>query len=232
MPGLDVVTLSLAAADDLIAETAPEVATAGLVIKATGDGLQGHWDDLAHDVVYLGASRLGGKGKGGKEGEDELPPGAMATQDSRAGAAASSRAVPSGTPNPDAVPAGRVTAINPKNDADTIRALTRENESAETLAKNGYDVEQNPTVPGDKNPDYKIEGNVFDNVAPVTKNVRNIWDRIREKVDDGQTDRVVLNLDDTAVDRAALKKQLADWPISGLKEIIIIDHGSIEHIDE
>ena len=120
--------------------------------------------------------------------------------------------------------------VNPNNDADTIRSLTRENESADTLAKGGYDVEQNPTVPGAKNPDYKVEGNIFDNVAPVTSKPRNIWDRMREKVDDGQTDRIVLNLDDSAVDRAALEKQLSDWPIPGLKEIIVIDHGNIKHI--
>jgi len=89
VPGLDVVTASLAGADDLIAETAPEVTAAGLAIKATGDGLQGHWDDLAHDAAYLGASRMGGK-RGGEDGpgspfdgkmsataenEPEVPPG-------------------------------------------------------------------------------------------------------------------------------------------------------------
>ena len=85
VPGLDVITAGLAAADDVIAETAPEVATAGLAIKAAGDGLQGHWDDLAHDAVYLGASRMGGKGGGEDEGP---PPGGMAVQDEESATAA------------------------------------------------------------------------------------------------------------------------------------------------
>ena len=226
VPGLDVVTASLAAADDLIAATAPEVATTGLAIKATGDGLQGHWGDLAGDALYLGASRVGGKGK--QEGED-LPPGAMAAQDANAGASAG-RTVPSRAPDPTAVPRGRRTVINPDNDADTIRALTAENKGAATLAQNGYDVEQNPNIPGPKNPDYRVEGRTVDALAPVTSRPRNIWDRIREKVDDGQTDRVNLILDDTTVDREALRKQLTDWPIPGLKEIIVTDHGTIDHI--
>ncbi|WP_143765406.1 polymorphic toxin type 30 domain-containing protein [Catenulispora acidiphila] len=95
VPGLDVVTASLAGADDLIAETAPEVTAAGLAIKATGDGLQGHWNDLAHDAVYLGASRIGGKG--GSEGEDGVPPGAMAAQDESSAAEAAA---------PDPIPRG------------------------------------------------------------------------------------------------------------------------------
>ncbi|MEZ0108642.1 uncharacterized protein YukE [Catenulispora sp. EB89] len=93
VPGLDVVTASLAGADDLIAETAPEVTAAGLAIKATGDGLQGHWDDLAHDAAYLGASRLGGKGGGSDE--EGLPPGVMAAQDeSSAAEAAANNPIP------------------------------------------------------------------------------------------------------------------------------------------
>ena len=77
IPGLDVVTASLAVADDLIAATA----TTGLAIQATGDGLQGHWGDLATDALYLGASRMGGKSKGEEPGEDAVPPGAVAAQE-------------------------------------------------------------------------------------------------------------------------------------------------------
>ncbi len=45
--------------------------------------------------------------------------------------------------------------------------LCRENESADTFAQHGYDVEQNPPPkPNGKEPDYKIEGEYFDNYAP------------------------------------------------------------------
>jgi len=118
-------------------------------------------------------------------------------------------------------------------DPDNIRALERENEAAEILAKNGYHVEQNPNVPSTiKNPDYRIEGEIFDCYSPKPKtSPRNIGSSIQAKVEAGQTDRVVLNLSDWTGDMNALKKQLADWPITGLKELIAIDgSGNAIHL--
>ncbi|KOX17790.1 hypothetical protein ADK67_37745 [Saccharothrix sp. NRRL B-16348] len=138
---------------------------------------------------------------------------------------------PSRTPDPNAEPGGTRTKIDPKEDADTKRSLQRENESATTLARAGYDVEQNPTVPGAKNPDYRIEGRIFDNIAPSTGSPRNIHSRIAEKVAEGQTDRVVVNLADSPVDVERLRGQMRDWPIEGLKEVIVIDkNGSVVHL--
>jgi hypothetical protein len=82
-------------------------------------------------------------------------------------------------------PGGRPTGYSriPRynDDADTTRSIERENESAIILANAGYNVEQNPTVSGDKNPDYRIEGRIFDCYAPSTKNFRNIIETIRGK---------------------------------------------------
>jgi contact-dependent growth inhibition (CDI) system CdiA-like toxin len=137
---------------------------------------------------------------------------------------------PSGQPGPGAVPGGRPTRIGPNNDADTMRSLQRENESARALARNGYEVEQNPSVPGSKNPDYRIEGQIFDNYAPTTGNARNIASWIQQKVDEGQADRIVLNLADSPVALGKLSAQLHDWPIAGLKEVIVIDgQGNVLH---
>jgi hypothetical protein len=86
-------------------------------------------------------------------------------------------------------------------------------------------------VPGDKNPDYRIEGQIFDNVAPTTNNPRNVADRILRKVEAGQTERVVVNLADSGVSADALRAQLRDWPIERLKEAIVIDkNGNVLHI--
>ncbi|MGH3896729.1 MAG: hypothetical protein ACRDTA_00460, partial [Pseudonocardiaceae bacterium] len=85
---------------------------------------------------------------------------------------------PSSPADPDAVPGGTRTTIPPNAGPVQVRSLNRENDSAEILARAGYDVEQNPSVPGDKEPDYRIEGLIFDNYAPTTGNVRNIADRI------------------------------------------------------
>lgn len=112
------------------------------------------------------------------------------------------------------------------------RSLARENECAEILADRGYQVRQNPGPqevaearartgdcgdPG-KDPDYLIEGYVFDCYAPSeTRPVRGVWSGVKDKVEDGQTERVVLNLRDWRGDLNALRRQFEDWPIEELR---------------
>ncbi|MBE8614144.1 hypothetical protein CYG68_17350 [Morganella morganii] len=61
---------------------------------------------------------------------------------------------------------GAVTKVTPQMTKENIRSLNRENESAKILSESGFNVEQNPTVVGDKKPDYRINGGIFDNYAP------------------------------------------------------------------
>uniref|UniRef100_A8GK56 Filamentous haemagglutinin family outer membrane protein n=1 Tax=Serratia proteamaculans (strain 568) TaxID=399741 RepID=A8GK56_SERP5 len=120
---------------------------------------------------------------------------------------------------------GQPTKLPPNASAENIRSLQRENEGATILSKNGYHVEQNPVTPGVKKPDYKINGEVFDNIAPKTNSVRNIYDRALEKVNSGQTNNVVINLADTKASVSELQKQFSDWPIKGLDKVIVIDQS-------
>ncbi len=130
---------------------------------------------------------------------------------------------------------GKPTEINPDDAPENIQALTRENESAQTLAGNGYNVEQNPpTLPNGKNPDYRIDSGsgpeYYDNYAPTTSKIRNIGDTIQGKVASGQTDRVVVNLDDSPVTPEQLQTQLKEWtgPANpGLKEVLTIKNGQV-----
>jgi hypothetical protein len=108
-------------------------------------------------------------------------------------------------------------------DAENLRAIERENESARLLAENGDDVEQNPASRlNRKKPDYKINGEYADCYAPSTDNPRSIRDTIARKVNTEQADRIVLNLDDSRVTLDAIRKQLLEEPIDDLKELIII----------
>ena len=134
-------------------------------------------------------------------------------------------------------PNGPRTRVGERQDASVRRSLERENECADILAGSGYRVHQNPSTqevadarartgdvgyPG-KDPDYLIEGHVFDCYAPSeTRPVRGVWSGVREKVDDGQTQRVVLNLRDWRGDLGALRKQFDDWPVEGLKELVAV----------
>lgn len=131
---------------------------------------------------------------------------------------------PSRPHDPNAHPRG--TRTDPRKN----KQLQRENESADTMAQHGYDVEQNPPGrPNGRNPDYKIEGEYFDNLAPTTGNVDQVRKGISKKVLDGngniQADRILLNLDDSPLSLDDIKGVLTRKPISGLKEIIVIKGG-------
>jgi Contact-dependent growth inhibition CdiA C-terminal domain/Pre-toxin TG len=125
-------------------------------------------------------------------------------------------------------PRGDRTPINPRASRDTQRGLQRENESADLLAQKGYDVVQNPpTLPNGKNPDYLIEGKTFDNLAPITSNPNQIRIGISDKVSGGQADRIILNMDDSKVNLGELRNLLDRKPVSELKEIIIVRDGKV-----
>ncbi|MEV6971900.1 putative T7SS-secreted protein [Kitasatospora sp. NPDC093806] len=187
------------------------ILSAGLI--ATGAGMAGLGaSQIAQDAMGPDRVHMEGNGGGG-QGAGEI------------------RTQPSRTPDPNATPNGPTTKVNPDESPENRLALQRENESAQILAKQGYHVEQNPSVPGRKNPDYRIEGEIFDCVSPSSRSARNIGSRIEEKINEGQTGRIVVNLADSPVGVPALKSQLHDWPIEGLEEAVVIDkQGNIVHI--
>ena len=117
---------------------------------------------------------------------------------------------------------GEPTPISPNDDDATRRAIQRENESAQILAGSGFHVVQNPVVAGPMNPDYLINGEVYDHYAPSTDNVRRIWERVKEKVERGQASNIVIGLQDSVADEEALRRQFAEWPIDGLGEVLIV----------
>lgn len=143
------------------------------------------------------------------------------------------KTIPSKSKNPFAKPNGRVTKIPPNAQEYNKISLQLENEAAEILAKEGYDIEQNPVVRETlKNPDYKIEGNIFDCYAPSEdKAVRGVWTEIAKKVEKGQTKKIVLQLKIWKGDLTKLQQQFSDWPIEGLEEVIYITkNNKINHL--
>ena len=114
---------------------------------------------------------------------------------------------------------------------ENIRALNRENEAAKTLSEQ-FDVYQNPK--GDfngKNPDYLINGEIYDCYSPSSDKVRNIASNIDEfKIQSGQTSNVVINLDDSGVTLAEMSQQLKDFPIEGLDNAIGVKDGKIVNL--
>lgn len=150
--------------------------------------------------------------------------------------------------SPGGSPTGHPQRIEPDEDAEVRRSLEMENSAAVVLGGSGHQIQQNPTRAevararldaddvGDpkKDPDYLVEGRVFDCYSPVkpTKAVRGVWTQVKVKIDEGQTQRVVVNLEDWRGDMSALRKQFADWPILGLKEVKAITRdGDVVQID-
>ncbi len=107
----------------------------------------------------------------------------------------------------------------------------RENQAADILAAQGYQVEQSPsTLPNGKNPDYKIEGEYFDCFSPTSDNIDQVRWGISQKVNSGQTQRILLNLEDSRFEPSDIQKLLLRKPKKGLKEVIGIKGGKIIHI--
>ena len=130
-------------------------------------------------------------------------------------------------------PTGTGTTNNEAVRAENKRDIELENQSADILADAGYKVEQNPKVPGAKNPDYRIEGQIFDNVAPHDGTPpRAIVNRMNGKVGAGQADRIVLNMtDDPGVTKQQIRDAIKEYGDRRLKEVIMIDqHGNITHL--
>lgn len=175
-------------------------------------------------------------------------------QDAIAEAAALGRPRNSGPPDlitqntgqPRGTPGGRPTRIEADDDAATIRSIERENAAALALAQTGFRLKQNPSkqevadarrATGDvgdpgKNPDFLVEGRVFDCYAPTAaKPVRGIWTEVRGKIAKGQTQRMIVDLTEWRGDMTALQRQFSEWPIEGLKEVkTLMPDGTIVQI--
>jgi hypothetical protein len=146
---------------------------------------------------------------------------------------------PSLKPNSANKPLGESEKIRPDAAPENIRGLTRQNETAETLAKNGYKVEQkpqltnidrmsNPWLKAEKKPDFKVEGEIFDVYTPSkNKLAENIRGEINSKIEKGQTRRIALNMDDSQVSLDELKKVIWEKPIPELEQILVVKDGKV-----
>lgn len=142
---------------------------------------------------------------------------------------------PSTRPDPTAQPAGTPTAINPRETTENRDALDRENTSASIMARRGFNVTQNPTEPqrgdprldAEKNPDYVVEGEVFDHYAPTTPRWRNIRIAMMAKIKSGQTRRIALCLDGTPITAEQVIENITKTEIVGLEQLLITKGGKV-----
>jgi len=140
---------------------------------------------------------------------------------------------PSKAPDQIAEPRGKTTRIRDNDDAETRRGLARENDAADILAKAGYDVDQNPDVPGTRNPDLRIEGRVFDVYSPdYGTSAKSIFAAVKLKAATGQATRVVINLANSRVRRPRLEREFRQRREEApeIEEVLVIKQGAVFRI--
>jgi hypothetical protein len=113
-----------------------------------------------------------------------------------------------------------------------LRAQIRQQESADLLAERGYKIRHRDQseILGQKNPDYEMEGKIFDHYAPTSNNPDQIRKTLSKKFKEGQTCRAVVNLDGSPFTAAEVRQQLLARPVRGMQEVITIRLGEVEHI--
>lgn len=119
--------------------------------------------------------------------------------------------------------------------------ITKQNETANTLANQGYEVRMLDEIDGgngfgvtpNKNPDFLIENKVFDCYAPKPNaNVRNIINEIKNKTKE-QAQRIILNLDGFSTEKVdeiietIIRKANPNGDLKNLSELIIVKDEKI-----
>ncbi|MDM5279685.1 WXG100 family type VII secretion target [Paenibacillus silvae] len=124
------------------------------------------------------------------------------------------------------------------------RGNIRQNESANLLADQGYDIEMLDEVVGGngygikkgKNPDFIIEGRVFDCYSPDSDTpIDSICAKIKYKTK-SQAQRIVLNLDDYPSEKidelleTVLRQTNSQANLKHLDELVVIKDGEINKV--
>ena len=104
---------------------------------------------------------------------------------------------------------------------------------ADLMASRAYQIaNHSPSpVPGVRNPDFCLEGNLVDHYSPTAPTGTEVYEGIVNKVvTKQQARRLVVNLDDCPVSVQDLQMELLAKPIDTLEEVITIRAGEIEPI--
>lgn len=150
-----------------------------------------------------------GAGHGKKPGDPPTPPSSLA------------HTKPSGQPDPNAKPGGTPTDTS-SGSLEKREGLRIENESAVLLAKAGYKIDQNTGEKGKNgtsDPDYNMEGKLWDCYAPMSGKRDQVRSELRDKVKK-QSGSIVINMERSPMTLDEMKALLPH--VRGLEEAKII----------
>lgn len=126
--------------------------------------------------------------------------------------------------------------------ADEVdRGIKRQNETADLLAENGYDIEMLDEINGgngyginpESNPDFLIEGKPFDCYSPDSNTSIDNVSRAITKKTKNQTESIILNLDDFPLEKVndlfetILRKTNPNGDLKRLQELFVVKDGII-----
>ncbi len=114
------------------------------------------------------------------------------------------------------------------------RGVIRQNESADLIASEGYEIVMLKAKKGgngygleaDSNPDFLIEGEAFDCYSPDGCKSFSVWSKVQTKTLK-QARRIVLNLSDYQGSVYELFNQFKNYEIATLDEMLVIHDGQI-----
>lgn len=134
-------------------------------------------------------------------------------------------------------PKGRRTKNSPNDSKEQRRSNKRENEAAEALSCLGFDVEQNPAMPGrghrERQPDFRISGELWDCYSPEGANPARVAGVIGNKLAKKQAQRFIVNAADWRGDVQSIRDEilkLADRGLVPIEVIVLPPGGGYIHV--
>lgn len=194
----------------------------------SGDGTSGDGKpSQSHGSIDASSSISNAQDATNDVADHGRPPGSGKPGDPTPTTPTTSGTQPSGQPDPNATPGGTPTnteAGSPKQQ----EGHRIENDSATILARAGYKINQNTGekgVNGTSDPDYNMEGKLWDCYAPNSDKRDNVRGELRDKVKK-QSGSIVINMERSPMSVDEMKALLPH--VKGLEEAKIIDkNGNI-----
>jgi hypothetical protein len=130
---------------------------------------------------------------------------------------------------PRAVPEGEP-EIAPRASADVQESLDYQERTALALARAGYRVRRLPNTGHGVNPDFEVEGQIFDCYTPNRgTTAESAVTRVRKK-SKLQSSRFVINLDRGGLDSGEVRARLLASRPSRVREVLVVENDTVSRV--
>lgn len=194
---------------------------------SSGDGTGDGRPSQQHGSIDASSSISNAQDATNDVADHGRPPGSGKPGDPTTPTPSTTGTQPSGQPDPNATPGG-TPSEEPGASPKKQEGLRIENDSATILARAGYNIKQNTGekgANGTSDPDYNMEGKLWDCYAPSSEKRDSVRGELRDKVKK-QSGSIVINMERSPMSVDEMKALLPH--VKGLEEAKIIDkNGNI-----